>query len=330
MSFFDKKEDVLDFQLTAYGKYLLSQGRLKPAYYAFYDDDILYDRDRAQQGGSAATEVQSATDRRIKYETPSHKAQANRSGAATRTNKFLGQVIAEHHGCAATVSENSAAFLEAFQLAPFPFADQTSDISIAPIGTSDLKTDFAPAWHIGCLSNTLSSSQNYYVNNLTASNVNLADGFVSNIPQLDIEIDYQTFYSIADSPVELGQKINKITQDLNINGVALYVKENYLLLEIQEKNVLSEKENFDIEVYAADEHGTETSLHQIPFKPFPGATNISPVDKFMNVAVDNEIPQSILKEARILELVGTKSGARLNLGRDLYDAVEAEAEPCDD
>ena len=43
MSFFDKKEDVIDIQLTQYGKHILSKGELKPAYYAFFDDDILYD-----------------------------------------------------------------------------------------------------------------------------------------------------------------------------------------------------------------------------------------------------------------------------------------------
>ena len=32
MTFFNKKEEVLDFQLTEYGKYLLSIGHLKPVY----------------------------------------------------------------------------------------------------------------------------------------------------------------------------------------------------------------------------------------------------------------------------------------------------------
>ena len=41
MSFFNKKEDVIEIQLTQHGKYLLSKGRFKPAYYAFYDDDII-------------------------------------------------------------------------------------------------------------------------------------------------------------------------------------------------------------------------------------------------------------------------------------------------
>ena len=39
MEFFDKKEEVIDLQLTQYGKYLLSLGKLRPIFYAFYDDN---------------------------------------------------------------------------------------------------------------------------------------------------------------------------------------------------------------------------------------------------------------------------------------------------
>ena len=41
--FLDKKEQVIEFQLTNYGKHLFSQGKLDPKFYSFYDDDILYD-----------------------------------------------------------------------------------------------------------------------------------------------------------------------------------------------------------------------------------------------------------------------------------------------
>jgi hypothetical protein len=43
MRFFDTKEEVIDIQLTPYGKHLLSKGKWKPVYYEFYDDDIVYD-----------------------------------------------------------------------------------------------------------------------------------------------------------------------------------------------------------------------------------------------------------------------------------------------
>lgn len=43
MEFFNRKEDVYDLELTSYGKYLLSMGKLNPCYYSFSDNDIVYD-----------------------------------------------------------------------------------------------------------------------------------------------------------------------------------------------------------------------------------------------------------------------------------------------
>ena len=43
MAFLDRKEQVFDIQLTQHGKRMLGKGKFKPTYYAFYDDDIIYD-----------------------------------------------------------------------------------------------------------------------------------------------------------------------------------------------------------------------------------------------------------------------------------------------
>lgn len=45
MQFFNTKEEVIDIQLTPYGKHLLSKGLWRPVYYEFYDDDIIYDNE---------------------------------------------------------------------------------------------------------------------------------------------------------------------------------------------------------------------------------------------------------------------------------------------
>ena len=37
MTFFNKKEEVLDIELTPHGKGLLSQGKFRPSYYLFFD-----------------------------------------------------------------------------------------------------------------------------------------------------------------------------------------------------------------------------------------------------------------------------------------------------
>ena len=69
MEYFNKKEDVLDIELTPFGELLLSQGEFKPEYYAFYDDGILYDANYA-----GVSEIQNEVKKRIK-ETPRLKTQ---------------------------------------------------------------------------------------------------------------------------------------------------------------------------------------------------------------------------------------------------------------
>ena len=53
MQYFNPVEDVLDIQLTPYGKQLLSQGKFKPSQYSFSDEDggeteFLYQRTRVR------------------------------------------------------------------------------------------------------------------------------------------------------------------------------------------------------------------------------------------------------------------------------------------
>ena len=46
--FINKKEQVFDLKLTSYGHYLLGVGSFKPTYYAFYDDNVIYDASYAR------------------------------------------------------------------------------------------------------------------------------------------------------------------------------------------------------------------------------------------------------------------------------------------
>ena len=68
MAFFDDKQEILKVELTTYGRFLISRGKFRPAYYAFFDDDVLYDSLYAD-----ITESQNSTQTRILEETPSLK-----------------------------------------------------------------------------------------------------------------------------------------------------------------------------------------------------------------------------------------------------------------
>jgi len=62
--FINKKEQVFDLKLTSYGHYLLAVGQFKPTYYAFYDDNVLYDAGHARM-----FERQNEIQNRIKNDT---------------------------------------------------------------------------------------------------------------------------------------------------------------------------------------------------------------------------------------------------------------------
>ena len=92
MAFYDRKEEVIDVELTQYGKHLLSIGRFKPDQYAFFDDDILYDIKYSASGSDDAYdstqrarifENQNTSEIRIK-ETPRPKVQYNFSDREKR------------------------------------------------------------------------------------------------------------------------------------------------------------------------------------------------------------------------------------------------------
>jgi|5B_taG_2_1085324.scaffolds.fasta_scaffold08411_2 hypothetical protein len=83
MAFFDKKEEVMNIQLTPHGRYLLSIGKLKPHSYRFFDDNVIYNSDNA-----GFSESQNGAHLRIKEETPLLKQNPNITGVETNIKKF--------------------------------------------------------------------------------------------------------------------------------------------------------------------------------------------------------------------------------------------------
>ena len=327
MSFFDKKEEVIEMKLTEYGKRKLELGRLNPTFYAFFDDDILYNTEAA-----GFTEAQNDADRRIRFDTPSLRVQKSTTGAETRVNQFLDDVSAplQETGSAAgqyLISENSVAFVNAFQDTP-QFA-QKFFLGSDPLGTSDLKTQYAPAWHINALAGEISSSQYYQTVNLTSSNTSLANGIVRNIPQLDITIDYKTFYSsddeIDDLTGEAAEKIVRLTQD-NDAGVALYMQENYLVLDIVERNSDNLKENFEIEVFLSGSDGTYSKKTFLTTQNLGEVLDDQKVEFFTNILVDSEMPEEVITRLNIQESTLKGTIARTQLSRNLYTSDNEE--PC--
>ena len=127
MAYFDNKEDVLGIELTPLGRTLLSKGLLKPAYYAFLDDDVLYDI-----GSCNSSESNYQIKNRILNETPRVRPQSNLKDLDKKN----------------------------MDLNP----DVTNDVikyNLYPLGTSNNIEKETPAWKVSALNNELVSATNH-------------------------------------------------------------------------------------------------------------------------------------------------------------------------
>ncbi len=337
MEFFNKKEDVLDFKLTEYGKYLLALGRLKPAYYCFFDDDILYDVS-AHAGAAAATimtEPQNMAEVRIQNDTPSLRVIPTRTSAEKRVNSFV-QQVSELLGPNSDPANNVDVFskVEVFQ--------DKGKVNAHPIGRSSITSRYDAAWSVEILSTPQISSSVVYMDD---------GGFIENTPQLNINLNYNMYFS-EDVP---GGNVQTIA--LPGTDLFLSIEKDFLVLEVMESNTEFEKENFEIEVY----HSGSMILPAVPPNAPAGAAAIPPlhsegtytqlsyaastsaldlellpiqndlnipgnVEYYINVLVDEQIPEEVLNSIGISEKAIVTNSSRLRLNQDIYTTEEEE--PC--
>jgi hypothetical protein len=228
MKFFDKKEEVLDIQLTQFGKQQLSMGKWKPVYYAFFDDNVLYDSEYA-----GLSEEQNDTEGRIQEDTPQLKTQHVFSGRETDFSKIL------------DIRRKDEDLKEEEKIRIQTDAEKFYSLA-APLGTSDYGINKAPRWSIVALEGQI-----------TNTNEQLTGSFRSlNIPQIDLSVVYQ-FYPrsiYSDEPEDSFGRIGvgDIGNTLFEDGTYLAVRDEQVLLNLEELNVPFENENFTIEVFEYD------------------------------------------------------------------------------
>ena len=229
MTFFNKKEEVIDLELTSYGEQLLSEGIFEPEYYAFYDDNILYDA----SGSAGVLEIQNDIEGRIQEDTPQGKAQYLFSGVETNVN-----VITAINRAYALISPT---FVESEQALFPPLRDRDFTL-VEPMGSMALGSTYAPSWDIRVLKGELSGAINY----MTSSASGGENSLVRRIPQLDFNIEYKVAVGWAPQrPAALN-----ILGDFYDDGTYLYLPEGEpeLIFSIDERNASADTE-YDVEVF---------------------------------------------------------------------------------
>jgi len=277
MKFLNGKEEVIDIQITSYGRHLISKGKFKPHYYSFFDDGVLYDNEYA-----GVSELQNDTQNRIKNDTPRLQAQANFAGSETSVKKLAENFEFEKkivEFTTITPRENlpflttrprerlriltyeySQITPKENQSVPAVQADADKFYSLKyPIGTSDFTTNNAPSWNVSVLNSTISSSSNH-----------LSGAFINeNIPQLSLyPINYETIIGkVPPNADDTSYDYVFENQDgVPENFINVLPGDDELILSIAEENTFFGQQNFDIEVYKVNDEAFrgKTKQNMIP------------------------------------------------------------------
>lgn len=295
MSFFNKKEEVIEVILTSYGKHKLSKGKWKPTYYAFFDEDIIYDCRYAGGAAQWEPEISGTTEARIQEQTPAMRAQTSHSDLPKQVKKLSRRVknttLAGRSLGVGAQSAYDNAILGATNRAPY----------ILPLGNTTVISErqlYIPSWEIIALKNEFSASMAY----ASSSYEN-----VTKIPQLEVGIDYTTkifknpdpstqpssdpdFVDPAVQDEQWTPSTANIPGDSQLRGMPselylttyfkddtmLVVDDNYLVLEVNEKNSALAIDQFYLEVWEVTEDETlqprdrsGQSLERMSFVDYP-------------------------------------------------------------
>jgi len=295
MTFMNKKEEVIDIELTPYGKYLLAKGKMKPVYYAFFDDNILYDVEYF-----GATELQSEAKDRIRKDTPQLKTQYK------FTNK-PNQLLEIDFGTKDVI---------------IPEAPASRDSLSYPLSTAQIGSEKMPAITLSMYHGNINSYDLEYrtkIGNKKIDQLNAQVVFKKNKKIIEFDEDGFPMDMVGDLPDgdELYTKF--IEGPVGNAGKYYEIQTDYLLADIFESNVDFDFENFDIEVFRVDtpEEGV-TNLIPLEFKTKPKNNivnnilietdedddleeiqDLAPnnVEYYFNIYCDSEIDMDVIMES---------------------------------
>lgn len=236
--FINKKEQVYDLKLTNYGHYLLSIGKMEPVYYAFFDDNIIYDGEYA-----GITEAQNSVVNRVRNESQYIESLVTFQDVEKQLNTLV----------------TSSSGLSYYQLdvEPMRIEPRVENYRFdAAIGDAYLEgdTQAAPAWKIVALEGEISSSSQKDTKNQV------------NIPQINIQLNYSLVVEEYDPSILLSEQDFRevaVTTEPFIDNRVIKLQREDLMVYGDEINTALLTENFDIEVFEIkkDEYPASCDTH---------------------------------------------------------------------
>jgi hypothetical protein len=231
MTFFNPKEEVLDVQLTQYGRHLLSKGTMKPMYYAFFDEGVVYD---SRHMGPKVQEGRSDAEDRIQDATPSLKTRHSFTGR----EEFLYDGIND-------IEDRK-------ELGIYERLLALTD----PLGTTELGSEKMPYLSLSFLDGEIKKSVNHQTGSTRTTSIPSPqpDVFYSQqilkIPQITVDAEYKVAVIDPNDP-QIKFDPDPILSSFTTykNGLSVAVGTDDIVILVEEGNTTCKHENFDIEVF---------------------------------------------------------------------------------
>lgn len=261
MLFFNKKEEVIDVQLTAHGRSLLAKGIFRPEYYCFFDDDILYD---SQKAGVAETQNHSQV--RILEETPKLKTQSR------------------HYPIGSfNISGLFGAEAETFEY------NLESKSLLYKLANQEISVQSAPNYDVLAMDSKFTETETLKYQHFTGS------GILKNVPQLSSKVEYMVVKNIENKTDQIELINLEDNFDLSADaivfadGTSLHLTKSCLALDIEENNVFRGRENFFLEIYEIEtnEETNEDRLRKL--------VSMSEINSLFHIKTDDSVDQEIAK-----------------------------------
>jgi len=235
VEFFNKKEEVINLQITQFGRHLLSKGQFKPVHYSFFDDNILYNA-----ANVGITEKQNESEERIR-EAQTCLPQISFSSLEKEFGNNYNLILSGKEKAGSTALQ--------------PTAERNYALT-QPLGASDINSEYSPSWSIQFLNGQLSGAIGY-------QSLNEKTGGVNNIltPQLDCFLEVKTI-NLDDAGDDITTYLDEFEAGsiLNNIGVTSTEEELFFLIKATESNGFFQKKNFDVELYEVLEENQDGTI----------------------------------------------------------------------
>lgn len=229
MTFFNKKTDVIDIELTPYGRYLLSIGKLKPVFYEFVDDDVLYDI-----AAAGLTEDQTEAHDRITKDTPKLKTLYLKRGIDDDSGEnYRSQDPNDVTPDKINVNIDNIREQEEYMT--------HQQKGVYAMGRSSLTTEKLPNFQITMLRGQIKDSASQITSSVTDA---------LQIPQIDVNLVVTA--TLEEEIIDPSANYEFVS---NILSDGTYVKLSFdqPIIHLKEFNSFYEKENFEIEVFSVEQ-----------------------------------------------------------------------------